>query len=64
MQLTVKQMSSKRTSPNRISQAGFFMLEALVAILIFSLGILGLVAMGSVAINAQNDAQYRTEAAT
>ena len=39
------------------------MLEALVAILIFSLGILGLVAMGSVAINAQNDAQYRTEAA-
>lgn len=39
------------------------MLEALVAILIFSLGILGLVAMGSVAISAQNDAQYRTEAA-
>ena len=45
------------------NQAGFFLLEALVAILIFSLGILGLVAMGSVAINAQNDAQYRTEAA-
>ncbi len=53
MQLTIKQSS----------HAGFFMLEALVAILIFSLGILGLVAMGSVAISAQNDAQYRTEAA-
>ncbi len=42
---------------------GFFMLEALIAMLIFSLGVLGMVAMGAVAINAQNDAQYRTEAA-
>lgn len=47
----------------RVNQTGFFLLEALVAILIFSLGILGLVAMGSLAISAQNDAQYRTEAA-
>jgi type IV pilus modification protein PilV len=44
-------------------QQGFFLLEALIAILIFSLGILGLVAMGGAAIAAQSDAQYRTEAA-
>jgi len=39
------------------------LIEALIAILIFSLGILGMVAMGSVAIAAQSDSQYRTEAA-
>jgi type IV pilus modification protein PilV len=49
----------KRRSP----QQGFFLIEALIAILIFSLGILGLVAMGGAAIAAQSDAQYRTEAA-
>jgi type IV pilus assembly protein PilV len=42
---------------------GFFLLEALIAMLIFSLGVLGMVALGAVAIGAQNDAQYRTEAA-
>ena len=41
---------------------GFVLIEALVAILIFSLGILGMVAMGGTAINAQSDARYRTDA--
>ncbi len=45
------------------SNQGFFLLEALLAILIFSLGILAMVAMGATAMNAQSDAQYRTEAA-
>lgn len=45
------------------SQSGMMLIEALVAILIFSLGILGMVVMGSVAIAAQSDAQYRAEAA-
>ena len=45
------------------SQNGMMLIEALIAILIFSLGILGMVAMGSVAIAAQADSQYRTEAA-
>ena len=45
------------------SQSGMMLIEALIAILIFSLGILGMVAMGSVAIAAQSDSQYRTEAA-
>lgn len=44
-------------------QGGVFLLEALIAILIFSLGILGLVAMGGVAIAGQTDARVRTDAA-
>jgi len=45
------------------SQGGFFLLEALIALLIFSLGILGMIAMGSAAIAGQTDAQVRTDAA-
>ena len=49
--------------PRRLvpSQGGFFLIEAMVAILIFALGILGLVAMGGTAVSSQSDAQYRTE---
>jgi type IV pilus assembly protein PilV len=43
-------------------QRGFMIIEALIAILIFSLGILGMIAMGGVAIGAQSDARYRTDA--
>lgn len=43
-------------------QRGFFLIEALVAILILALGILGLVAMGGTAVSAQSDSQYRAEA--
>lgn len=46
------------------AQRGFFLLEALIAILIFSLGVLGMIAMGSAAIAGQTDAQVRTEAQT
>jgi type IV pilus assembly protein PilV len=45
-------------------QRGVFLLEALIAILIFAFGILGIVAMGASAISAQSDAQYRSEAAS
>jgi len=45
-------------------QGGFFLIEAMVAILIFALGILGLVAMGGTAVSAQSDAQYRTDASS
>jgi type IV pilus assembly protein PilV len=44
-------------------QRGFMIIEALIAILIFSLGILGMIAMGGTAIGAQSDARYRTDAA-
>ena len=46
----------------RLPQRGVMLIEALVAILIFSLGILGLVAMGGRSVATQADAQYRTEA--
>jgi type IV pilus assembly protein PilV len=47
-----------RTKP----QQGVMLLEALIAILIFSIGILGLVAMQGNAINNISDAKYRTDA--
>lgn len=47
-------------SPNR--QQGVFLLEALIAILIFSLGILGMMGIAGVSVASQSDAQYRTEA--
>ena len=43
-------------------QRGGFLLEALVGILIFSFGILGLVGLQANAIRHVNDAQYRGEA--
>jgi type IV pilus assembly protein PilV len=46
------------------NQRGFFLIEAMVAILIFALGILGLIAMGGTAVSSQSDAQYRTEASS
>ena len=44
-------------------QRGVFLIEALIGILIFSLGILSLVAIQTAAVSAQNDAQFRVEAA-
>ena len=44
-------------------QRGVFMIEAMVGILIFSVGILALIALQASAISAQSDAQYRSEAA-
>jgi type IV pilus assembly protein PilV len=44
-------------------QRGMMLLEALIAILIFSLGILGMVAINARAVQVASDAQYRTDAA-
>lgn len=46
----------------RYQQSGVMLLEALIAILIFSLGILGVVAMQASAVAASRDAQYRSVA--
>lgn len=43
-------------------QAGSMLLEALVAILIFSIGILAVVGMQATAVKAASDARHRTEA--
>ena len=45
-------------------QKGFFLIEALVAILLFSIAVLGLVGMSAHATAAQADAQYRSLAAS
>ena len=57
-------MPAERPRSVRGLQRGFFLIEAMVAILIFALGILGLVAMSSTAVSSQSDAQYRTDAAS
>ena len=54
--------SLARTAAARL-QHGVFLIEALLGILIFSLGILSLVAMQTSAVSAQSDARYRIEAA-
>lgn len=46
------------------TQSGFMLLEALLGILIFSMGILAMVGMQAAAISAATDAQYRSEAAS
>jgi type IV pilus assembly protein PilV len=47
----------------RRAQEGVMLLEALIGILIFSLGVLALVAMQSVSVSAVSNAKYRVEAA-
>jgi type IV pilus assembly protein PilV len=46
----------------RAAQSGGFLLEALIAILIFSFGILGIVGLQAQSIRYVNDSQYRGEA--
>lgn len=46
----------------RSEQRGSVILEALIAILLFSIGILALVGMQATAINSVSDAKYRTDA--
>jgi type IV pilus assembly protein PilV len=48
---------------SRKNQQGVFLLEALIGIIIFSIGILTMIALQTTAISVQSDAQYRIEAA-
>ena len=54
-------MMNKQPTPVQ-GQAGVMLLEALIAILVFSLGILSLVALQAVSIKLTGDAKYRTDA--
>jgi type IV pilus assembly protein PilV len=45
------------------AQGGSALLEALIAILVFSFGVLGLIGILAASIRATNDARYRAEAA-
>ena len=50
------------TSRVHLRQGGFSLIEGLVAILIFSLGILALISMQATSIQQSSGAKYRTEA--
>jgi type IV pilus modification protein PilV len=52
----------KPLSQRSVRQHGVMLIEALMAILIFSLGILGLVGVHAMALGSQSDAQFRSEA--
>lgn len=60
-------MPAKRTAHStrstRRQQGGVMLLEALIAILIFSIGILGVVGLQATAVKQSTDARYRSEAA-
>lgn len=52
----------KKRFSSSISQKGSLLLEALIGILVFSFGVLGLVGLQAQSIRHINDAQYRGEA--
>lgn len=54
-------MSIKSSPPKQ--QQGVMLLEALIGILIFTVGILGLIGLQAVATNAVSDSKYRGDAA-
>lgn len=55
-------MKTTTRHPKARGQAGSIVLEALIAILIFSLGILAVVGMQTTAVKAASDSKYRSEA--
>lgn len=57
------EQSMQRTQRRHLLQDGSALLEALVAILIFSFGVLGLIGVLAASVRATNDARYRAEAA-
>lgn len=58
----MSQVSMQRGCAGPRLQGGAMMLEALIAILIFSMGVLAIVGMQSVAVNSVSEAKYRTDA--
>ena len=53
----------KTTLPTGRQQAGGFLLEALIGILIFAFGVLGIVGLQAHSLRVTNESQYRAEAA-
>jgi type IV pilus assembly protein PilV len=54
---------AKPTHPPPGRQTGSYLLEALIAMLIFAFGVLGLIGLLGSSLRITNDARYRTEAA-
>jgi type IV pilus assembly protein PilV len=55
-------MPRRRIAPVRL-QGGFTLIESLIAMVVFAVGILGLVGMQTVSSRVATDARFRTEAA-
>lgn len=55
-------MNAPTRLPLRESQRGVVLLESLIAVLIFSLGVLGIVGLQATMIKSTADAKYRAEA--
>ncbi|KQT36642.1 hypothetical protein [Methylophilus sp. Leaf414] len=56
-------LSAKKTMPRRLSlQQGSVLIESLVAVVIFSMGVLSLVGLQSAMLKNSNDNRYRAEA--
>ncbi len=55
-------MKPRRSFARQAPQAGVMLLEALIAILIFSLGVLALVGLQTVSIRQSSEAKYRADA--
>ncbi|MBK7472038.1 MAG: type IV pilus modification protein PilV [Betaproteobacteria bacterium] len=53
----------KASTKSRSRTSGFVLLEALIAILIFSIGVLGLIGLQAMSAKHSTDAKYRSEAA-
>jgi type IV pilus assembly protein PilV len=53
----------KRANRLDVRQKGSYLLEALIAMLLFAFGILGLIGLLATSVRASNDARYRSEAA-
>jgi type IV pilus assembly protein PilV len=53
----------KRANRLHVRQQGSYLLEVLIAMLLFAFGILGLIGLLASSVRASNDARYRTEAA-
>ena len=58
--MAVKHFSRPPKGPR---QRGFMLIEALIALLIFSIGILGIIGLQASAVKQSTDARYRSEAA-
>lgn len=51
-------------TPTKPLQSGFMMIEVLIAILLFSVGLLGMIALQTATVQNATNAEYRTMAAT
>lgn len=56
-------MPKQRTSPLKSAQQGVVLIEAMIAILIFSIGVLGIVGMQAAMVKNTSDSKYRADAA-